>query len=230
MVHSATPGVKVHQPWRGDLTLSAPLIHLTGHTLSKCTQVRNCCLWTRTYICNHLILFAWYHRPCPVVCLRSDWENVLLDVLANKIAAQYQNCLVVWKANYKIVNMRPFFSGSTKEMLHHLGQGFLLTSCGRCLFRYPLSKASSRNGFLSNGLSWKKAPILAPENGRWHAASQSCSLSDLVSDVATWADLMWTSGWGRPHHSLEQSLARRWFSKAERPDMAHSLQSAVRKN
>lgn len=46
VVHSASPGVKVHQPWRIPLTLSAPLVHLVGHSLSKCTQVWQCFLGT----------------------------------------------------------------------------------------------------------------------------------------------------------------------------------------
>lgn len=44
VVYSTPPSIKMNQPWRSDLALSAPLVHLTGDTLSKSTQVWEYCL------------------------------------------------------------------------------------------------------------------------------------------------------------------------------------------
>lgn len=102
---------------------------------------------------------------------------------------------------------------------------WLLTSWGRCLLMYPLSNASSRNGFFRTGLSWKKDPILAPENGRYPAGCPSSSSTVLlVPGSATLANLMWLSGGGTPRSTLERPPATRQVSRAEHTDMAPDLQ------
>lgn len=106
---------------------------------------------------------------------------------------------------------------------------FLLTSSGRCLLRYPRSKASSWNGFFSTGLSWKNDPILALEKSKWPTASQTCSSSDLLPDSATWADLMWTSCWETPDNTRQQLPGRQRLSNAEHTLMAYRIQPWLEK-
>ncbi len=67
VVHSATPGVKVHQLWRSNLTLSAPPVHLIGHSLSERTQVWESCLGTCSYT------FTWSNQPDKIDPVQLLW-------------------------------------------------------------------------------------------------------------------------------------------------------------
>ena len=110
--------------------------------------------------------------------------------------------------------------------LHY--SAFLLTCSGRCLLRYPLSKASSRKGFFRTGLSWKKAPILAPENHSGPSGSQTGSSSALEPGSGTWADLTLTRGRGTPRHDLEQPPDRERVNMAVHTSMDHSFRQRQR--